>query len=527
MHAVRWKGVLLLTLSLQVQLNPCKSNCGPGQCEHIQCLHNTIWAPDLQRLQAQIKYYGKTSYKKHQDVSYKMIASCNWWSPTTIASTRPSVQSKLARILSLQLWLQQTATSHSSCRIDWHHKFNPSKSAYEILNGPYNWNRYPLAPLGCKTIVYKDGNTCGSWASRGVNVWYLGPSKDHYQCDNYYIIETRAYQISGSTELFPQHFQLRDMTSHQHLKALTDILADATAIASGTPKGKRLFQALGQKIEDLLHPLPAQEEQRVANEMWLLIQEEEQRVIDDTPIITIPRLTNLPTIMKTRNPTAKQVLKVTKRLHRQDTRNNTPAIMPVPNINRYMNTSAPLMLRGSTQTNPRPRTLPPGAHNRIVATSNQRPYLTRKSILQYSPHPRRAHETRQNDNTLWTLCKTIGTSSNRRKHSSYKRLINNPVTAEVCQVAFRHDFGGMAPGDIKTGQKGTNAMFVMNHDEIAHAFATKKFFTYGNPVFNYRPQKKFPHCIRITAGGNLINYECSNLCKLWTWIQQKTIGTAW
>jgi hypothetical protein len=98
-------------------------------------------------------------------------------------------------------------------------------------------------------------------------VWYLGPSKDHYQCDNYYIIETRAYQISGSTELFPQHFQLRDMTSHQHLKALTDILADATAIASGTPKGKRLFQALGQKIEDLLHPLPAQEEQRVANEM--------------------------------------------------------------------------------------------------------------------------------------------------------------------------------------------------------------------------------------------------------------------
>jgi hypothetical protein len=32
----------------------------------------------------------------------------------------------------------------------------------------------------------------------------------------------------------------------------------------------------------------------------------------------------------------------------------------------------------------------------------------------------------------------------------------------------------MAQGDIKTGQKGTNAMFVMTHDEIAHAIREKK-----------------------------------------------------
>jgi hypothetical protein len=59
----------------------------------------------------------------------------------------------------------------------------------------------------------------------------------------------------------------------------------------------------------------------------------------------------------------------------------------------------------------------------------------------------------------------------------------------------------------QTGQKGTNAMFVMTHDEITHALASKKFFTYANPVVNYRPQKDDPHWIRITAGGNLINYE--------------------
>jgi hypothetical protein len=94
-----------------------------------------------------------------------------------------------------------------------------------------------------------------------------------------------------------------------------------------------------------------------------------------------------------------------------------------------------------------------------------------------------------------------------RTISSYKKLMHNPATAEVWQTAFGKDFGGMAQGCNKTGQKGTNAMFVMTHDEIMHALAAKKIFIYANPVVDYRPQKDDPHRIRITAGGNLINYK--------------------
>ncbi len=50
--------------------------------------------------------------------------------------------------------------------------------------------------------------------------------------------------------------------------------------------------------------------------------------------------------------------------------------------------------------------------------------------------------------------------------SSYKKLMNNPATMEIWQTAFGKDFGGMAQGDKKTGQKGTNAIFVMTHAEI-------------------------------------------------------------
>ncbi len=65
----------------------------------------------------------------------------------------------------------------------------------------------------------------------------------------------------------------------------------------------------------------------------------------------------------------------------------------------------------------------------------------------------------------------------------------------------------MAQCDNKMGQKGTNAMFVKAHDEIAHAYREKKLFTLANPVVDYRPQKGDPNRIRVMAMGNFITYN--------------------
>jgi hypothetical protein len=35
--------------------------------------------------------------------------------------------------------------------------------------------------------------------------------------------------------------------------------------------------------------------------------------------------------------------------------------------------------------------------------------------------------------------------------SSYKKLMNNPATAEIWQTAFSKDFSGMAQGDNRMG----------------------------------------------------------------------------
>jgi hypothetical protein len=47
---------------------------------------------------------------------------------------------------------------------------------------------------------------------------------------------------------------------------------------------------------------------------------------------------------------------------------------------------------------------------------------------------------------------------------SYNKLMNDPATAETWKTTLGKDFGGMAQGDNKTGQKGINAMFVTTHN---------------------------------------------------------------
>ena len=77
--------------------------------------------------------------------------------------------------------------------------------------------------------------------------------------------------------------------------------------------------------------------------------------------------------------------------------------------------------------------------------------------------------------------------------TSYKRLMHDPTTAETWQTAFGRDFGGMAQGDNKIGQKGTDSIFVMKHGKIAMAKKEGKKFTYARIVVDYRPQKEDPH----------------------------------
>jgi hypothetical protein len=105
----------------------------------------------------------------------------------------------------MQLWGKLTPQVQDLINLLRCSRIHPDHFAYETLEGPYDWNRYPMAPPSTKGIIYKESDTCTSWAPHGLNAWLLGPSKDHYRCHLYYVLETSGYRVYGSTNHFPQH----------------------------------------------------------------------------------------------------------------------------------------------------------------------------------------------------------------------------------------------------------------------------------------------------------------------------------
>jgi hypothetical protein len=129
-----------------------------------------------------------------------------------------------------------------------------------------------------------------------MDAWFLGPSTDHYRCNLYYVPETRAYRISGSAKIFPQHCQVPNLSANAHLKALTKELKTTTATAAKTTKGRRLIKSLATAITPILTPTNA-EEQRVATDIGIEIPNSNRQ---EAPIVTIQQISDAPEIMQTR-----------------------------------------------------------------------------------------------------------------------------------------------------------------------------------------------------------------------------------
>jgi hypothetical protein len=240
----------------------------------------------------------------------------------------------------LQLWDRLTPQVENTLNLMHPSRIDPTKSAYEAIHGPYDWNRFPLAPPGCKAIIYESPESRGSWASRGTNAWYVGPSLDHYRCNHYFVPETSAYRISGSTDLFPQHCQVPFLTWNKNLQEVINELV-STIKDMPEDKQRQVLTLVKQKLATLafdndrcitnpihewllppgdIQPLPRRiaTTQRVEHR----VEQPATQRVSPTPLtatIPITRITTAPPIMSAPNPTAKRTLKTTLRTHQQHT----------------------------------------------------------------------------------------------------------------------------------------------------------------------------------------------------------------
>ena len=101
------------------------------------------------------------------------------------------------------------------------------------------------------------------------------------------------------------------------------------------------------------------------------------------------------------------------------------------------------------------------------------------------------------------MCNAVVHPITKETITKYKKLANDPVTAKVWKNAFCHELGRLSQGYDTT--KGTNTIRFMKHDAIRN-IPKDRTVTYARIVVDYRPQKADPNRVRITAGGNLIEY---------------------
>ncbi len=167
-----------------------------------------------------------------------------------------------------QLWDQLTPQVETTLNMLPPSQIDPTMSAYKAIHSPYDWNHFPLAPPGCKAVIYEAPESWGSWASHGTDAWYVGPSLDHYQCNHFFVPDTQAYWISGSAKLFPQHCQVPFLLWNEHLQEVFDELA--TMLNKLLPeKQARILSLVFTKLETTA-PLTPTRTLTAPSQAWML-----------------------------------------------------------------------------------------------------------------------------------------------------------------------------------------------------------------------------------------------------------------
>lgn len=81
----------------------------------------------------------------------------------------------------------------------------PTVSAYAHLCGPFDYNKMPLAPMGCEVQVHKKTDKQGTWVYHSVDGWYLYTSPEHYRVHNCHIKQTKKERLSDMVQFKHKH----------------------------------------------------------------------------------------------------------------------------------------------------------------------------------------------------------------------------------------------------------------------------------------------------------------------------------
>ena len=94
---------------------------------------------------------------------------------------------------------------------------DPTISAWEYFQGPFNYDVTHLWPLGFNEITQNKTSTRNLWDYCGDAAWNIGVSLKHYCYQNIVSKSTKAMQISDTIKLIHHHLTLPLITPEDHI----------------------------------------------------------------------------------------------------------------------------------------------------------------------------------------------------------------------------------------------------------------------------------------------------------------------
>jgi hypothetical protein len=92
----------------------------------------------------------------------------------------------------------------------------------------------------------------------------------------------------------------------------------------------------------------------------------------------------------------------------------------------------------------------------------------------------------------------------KKSITNYRNLIKDPLLKDLWIKAMNKELHWLAQG-CPGVTKGTNTIVYLSHSDICK-ISQDRTVTYARIVIDHRPQKEDPNHVRITVGGNLIDY---------------------
>jgi hypothetical protein len=354
----------------------------------------------------------------------------------------------------LQLWdrlIPQAVLTLNLLRAS---RLNPRLSAEMQLNGPFNYMKTPLAPPGTKCQIHIKPDKRASFGPHSIDAWYVGPAPKHYRCYTCYIPSTGGERVSDTVEFFPTRVRM----------------PQSSALDKAT-------QAAEDLIEVLKNPEPASPFLQFGNEQSAALQQ-----LADMFKVSLSDTQTQPS--------------------------NTPSTAPAP-LPRVEGHAVPRVV---TQHRPQEITPPPTpapTDNPITQdvptpvipqTYTGTRYDAPPQPHRYNTRSQARRQQRQNAFHAQLLANPVINPSTGASQE-YHQLIKGP-DKDVWQTAFANEIGRLAKGVGTRMPSGTETLRFIAYDKVPKS----KRATYARIVSEIRPQKPDPYRVRITVGGNLIDY---------------------